>query len=64
MKESIKDDLTEQALDIFLENETLQTRIIEPMKRKVLPYVLCVALFNIILFMMVLYLTRRLSQIL
>ena len=64
MKESITDDFTDQALDIILENDTLQTRILEPIKRKVFPYLVCIALFNIMLFVMIAYLTRRLSQIL
>lgn len=64
MKESISGELTDQALDIFLENDKIQTRIIEPIKRKVLPYLICIGLFNIILFIMIAYLTRRLSKIL
>jgi hypothetical protein len=64
MKESITDDFTDQALDIILENDTLQTRILEPIKRKVFPYLVCIAVFNIMLFVMIAYLTRRLSQIL
>ena len=64
MKESISGELTDQALDIFLENDKIQTRIIEPIKRKVLPYLICIGIFNLILFVMVAYLTRSLSKIL
>jgi hypothetical protein len=58
------DDFTEQALDYFLENDTLQKKILEPIKRKVFPYVLCVAFFNIMLFILMVYVARRLSVIL
>lgn len=64
MKESIKDDLTEQMLDIVFNNQTLQTKVFDPIKKKVVPFLVCIALFNIILFLMILYLTRRLSSIL
>jgi hypothetical protein len=64
MKESIKDDLTEQALDIFFNNQILYTKILEPIKRRVIPIIICIALFNLILFVMIVYLTRRLSKIL
>lgn len=50
------DDLTEQALDYFLENGTLQKKVLEPIKRKVFPYVVGVAFFNIVLFIMIGYL--------
>jgi hypothetical protein len=58
------DELTDQALDIFLGSDTIQTRILEPVKRKVLPYLICIGIFNLILFVMVAYLTRSLSKIL
>jgi len=40
MKESI-DDLTNQAIDLVLENDALHKRIVEPLKRKIVPYVVC-----------------------
>ena len=46
------DDLTTQALDMFLENDTLQKRVIDPLKRKILPYVMCIGFFNLILFVL------------
>jgi hypothetical protein len=60
----MEDDLTEQALEFLLENDTLQKKVIEPIKRKVFPYVLCIAFFNIMLFILVVYVARRLSVIL
>ena len=63
-KASMSDDLTEQALDIFLENDTLRTKVVDPLKKKVYPYFMCFIIFNIILFIMLAYLTCRLSQIL
>ena len=46
MKESI-DDLTNQAIDLVLENDALHKRIVEPLKRKILPYVACEFLTNV-----------------
>jgi hypothetical protein len=58
------DDLTNQALDLVLNNDALQKRVIDPMKRKLLPYVMCIGFFNLALFVMVAYLSNRLSVIL
>ena len=58
------DELTDQDLDIFLKSDTIQTRILEPIKRKVFPYLICIGIFNIMLFLMIVYITRRLSAIL
>ena len=58
------DDLTNQALDLVLNNDALQKRVIDPMKRKLLPYVMCIGFFNLALFVMVAYLSNRLSAIL
>jgi hypothetical protein len=55
----MSEDFTEQALDIFLENDTLHKKVIEPIKRKVYPYVISILLFNVILFLMLAYLTHR-----
>ena len=60
MKESI-DDLTNQAIDLVLENDALHKRIVEPLKRKILPYVACTVVTNIIMFIILLYLAQRLS---
>ena len=60
MKESI-DDLTNQAIDLVLENDALHKRIVEPLKRKILPYVACSVLTNCNMFIILVYLARRLS---
>ena len=60
MKESI-DDLTNQAIDLVLENDALHKRIVEPLKRKILPYVACTVVTNLIMFMLLFYLARRLT---
>jgi len=60
MKESI-DDLTNQAIDLVLENDALHERIVKPLKRKILPYVACTVLTNVRMFILLLYLARRLS---
>ena len=60
MKESI-DDLTNQAIDLVLENDALHKRVVEPLKRKILPYVACSVVTNAIMFILLVYLARRLS---
>jgi hypothetical protein len=57
-------DLATQALDIIMENNTLQMRVIDPLKRKLFPYLMCITVFNFTLFIMVAYLVNRLSVIL
>ena len=58
MKESI-DDLTNQAIDLVLENDALHKRIVEPLKRKILPYVACTIVTNLLMFSLLIYLVRR-----
>ena len=53
MPENKNDDLANQAIDIIFENDALQTRIIDPIKRKAIPYLLCFGIFNLILFILV-----------
>lgn len=60
MKESI-DDLTNQAIDLVLENDALHKRILKPLKKKILPYVVCTVVTNLAMFMLLLYLARRLT---
>ena len=60
MKESI-DDLTNQAIDLVLENDALHKRIVEPLKRKIIPYVACTIVTNLVMFIILLYLAQRLS---
>ena len=62
MKESI-DDLTNQAIDLVLENDALHKRIVEPLKRKILPYAICVALTNLSMIILLIYLARRLARL-
>ena len=58
MKESI-DDLTNQAIDLVLANDALHKRIVEPLKRKILPYVACTIVTNLLMFTLLIYLVRR-----
>jgi hypothetical protein len=60
MKESI-DDLTNQAIDLVLENDALQERIVKPLKRKILPYAVCAILTNVGMCILMVYLARRLA---
>ena len=58
------DDLTTQALDILLDNNVLQDRVIDPLKKKIIPYIFCIGFFNLTMFIMIVYLSNRLSSIL
>tara|TARA_R100000742_G_C4196226_1_gene26733 strand:+ start:370 stop:561 length:192 start_codon:yes stop_codon:yes gene_type:complete len=58
------DDLTTQALDILLDNNVLQDRVIDPLKKKIIPYIFCIGFFNLTMFIMIVYLSNRLSKIL
>jgi hypothetical protein len=60
MKRSM-DDLTNQAIDLVLENDALHERVVKPLKQKVFPYALSITIFNLILFILVVHLVRRLS---
>jgi len=60
MKESI-DDLTNQAIDLVLQNDALQERIVKPLKKKILPYALCAVLSNILMLILLVYLVQRLD---
>lgn len=60
MKESI-DDLTNQAIDLVLDNDALHDRIVKPLKRKILPFVACSVLTNLLMFGLLMYLVQRLS---
>jgi hypothetical protein len=53
------DDLTNQAIDIIFENDALQSRIIDPIKRKIVPYLLCFGFFNLTLFILVAFIATR-----
>ena len=60
MKESI-DDFTNQAIDLVLANDALHTRVVEPLKRKILPFVMCSVVTHVTMFILMVYLARRLS---
>ena len=62
MKESI-DDLTNQAIDMVLKNNALQERIVEPLRKKIVPYAICAIVFNILLFVLLVYLVRKVSHL-
>jgi len=57
------DDITDQALDLVLENETLQNKVIEPIKRKAYPFVICGVAINLLLVILVIFLTYRVCKI-
>jgi hypothetical protein len=50
------DDLTDQAIDMFLKNDAVQDRVIKPMKRRAVPFILTGVAFNLLLLALVVYL--------
>ena len=60
MKESI-DDLTNQAIDLVLKNDALHNRVLQPLKRKMFPFIASAVLTNIMILVLLVYLARRLS---
>ena len=57
------DDLTNQAIDLVLENDALQERIVKPLRRKILPYAVCAGLTNMIILILLVYLAQRLARL-
>ena len=57
------DDLTNQAIDLVLENDALHKRIVEPLRRKIVPYAVCAVTFNVLMFVLIVYLVRRVSRL-
>jgi len=57
------DSLTNQAIDMMLDNDALNKRIVNPLKRKAFPYLMTVIFFNIVLFVLVCHLVRRMSKL-
>jgi hypothetical protein len=55
------DELTNQAIDLVLENDALHKRVVEPLKRRIFPYAMCAVIFHLILLILVVHLVRRLS---
>jgi len=62
MKASI-DDLTNQAIDLVLENDALYTRVLNPLKRKIAPYAIGVSLFNLVIFVLLIQVTFKINNI-
>ena len=62
MKQSI-DDLTNEAIDIVMQNNALQERIVKPLRRKILPYAVCAGLTNMIMLILLVYLAQRLARL-
>ena len=60
MKDSV-DDLTNQAIDMVLKNDALHKRVVEPLKKKILPYVIFGILVQVAMIIILVYLARRLS---
>ena len=48
---------------MVLKNNALQERIVEPLRKKIVPYALCAIVFNVIMFVLIVYLVRRVSHL-
>ena len=53
------DDITKQALDMVFNNDELKTKV----KKEATPYVAGVALFNIVIFLLIVYLIFQVSSL-
>jgi hypothetical protein len=53
------EDITKQALDMVFNNEDIKTKV----KKEATPYVAGVALFNIVIFLLIVYLVFQVSSI-
>ena len=51
--------LTTQALDMFFGDEAIQSRIVKPLKRRAVPFVIGSLLVNLLLVALLLYLVLR-----
>jgi hypothetical protein len=56
------EDLTTQAIDMLLDNNAVNHKIINPLKRKAFPYLMTVLFFNVVLFILVCHLVRKISK--
>uniref|UniRef100_A0A6C0JYJ8 Uncharacterized protein n=1 Tax=viral metagenome TaxID=1070528 RepID=A0A6C0JYJ8_9ZZZZ len=61
MKRSM-DELTNQAIDLVLENNALHKRVLEPLKQKIMPYVIGFVLFNLMILILIIYILNLLSD--
>ena len=48
---------------MVLKNNALQERIVEPLRKKIVPYAICAIVFNILLFVLLVYLVRKVSHL-
>jgi len=56
------DELTNQAIDLVLENNALHKRVLEPLKQKIMPYVIGFVLFNLMILILIIYILNLLSD--
>ena len=54
-----KKSLTTQALDMFFGDEAIQSRIVKPLKRRAVPFVIGSLLVNLLLVALLVYLVLR-----
>jgi len=43
------DEITNQAIDMALKSESLNDKVLKPLRKKLMPYLACFVAFNIIL---------------
>lgn len=55
------DDLIQQGVDLLAENDTLHQKVVKPIKRKALPFVITGVAFNLILLALLIYLVVKVS---
>jgi hypothetical protein len=58
------DDITNQAIDMALKSESLNDKVLKPLRKKIMPYLACFVAFNIILLVLLIYILNLLWGIL
>jgi hypothetical protein len=55
----MEDDLTDQALDFVFKSNTLQDRVVNPLKKKLIPALICIGAFNLLILGLLVYIIVR-----
>jgi len=54
--------MIDEAIELFLENDKLQDKVVKPLKKKLLPYIVGVVFFNLAMFLTIIYIAIFLTK--
>jgi hypothetical protein len=54
--------MIDEAIELFLENDKLQDKVVKPLKKKLLPYIVGVVFFNLAMFLTIIYIAIFLTR--